>query len=617
MKKKFLLVFLIYTTSFFSQVRTIDSLTTLIDKAPTSVEKAKLLLKRSKSYPAIEINEPKKDALDALKYVQNANDSKLQIEILNQLSGIYSREDNYAGALKLDEQALALSIATNDALGKIRSYKNIGRNLKTMGKLEEAIQKVGLAKEIAISENVPQELAIVNNSLGILYRVNGQFNKSLEVLDEALSQVGKNKSVEALIFMNKGNTLSELMRLEEASTNYFFGLKINESIHNTKGISQSYNNLSILFKKAKQYDKAIAYSKKSLAISEQYNSKYTMAIGYDNLATLYDLISKKDSIIWYRKKAITLFEEIKDQNNIARTYHNLGHYYLLQNNIKEAKKYLSIALNKRIILKNRLDIASTQTSLGVAADKEQNFDLAEEYLLKAQKNTANEKTENKKFILKALSDHYKLKGDLKNALTQKEAELALQDSLLQTSEIVSVINTEHDYELKKKDSQIHAAENFKTKYNSNRITFAIALLFVFIIAMYSFIRWKKVDYKKKQLQQEKQTIEDKHYEISEALEEVKKKVSVDHIQLKSKAKIYLQDILYFRSDDHYIHLVRLNKAEQIRTSLKEIEVQLPPNFVRCHKSYIVNKNYVKQSNLKEFIMTNNVVVPKSRSYKKE
>ncbi|SEG38013.1 Tetratricopeptide repeat-containing protein [Halpernia humi] len=617
MKKILLLFFLIQTATVFSQKQATDSLTKVFENATTPLEKAKLLVKRSKSYPAIEINAPKKDALDALAFAEKANDSQLQVDILNQLSGIYSRDNQYEEANKLDEKALALSIKNNYALGKIRTYKNMGRNLKTMGRVEEAIQKTILAKKIAVNEHFPQELANVNNALGILYRVNGQFSKSLEVLDEALGQVGKNKNLEALIHMNKGNTLSELVRLEDAAKSYFAGLKINESLNNTKGILQSYNNLSVLFKKANQYDKAITYAKKSLALASRYNNKYSMGIAYDNLATLYDLTAKKDSIVWYRKGTIKLFEAIKDENNIARTYHNLGEFYLLQNNFVEAKKYLTIALEKRLKLKNKLDIASTQTNLGILADKEKNYALAEDYLLKAKKNTENEKTENNKFLLNALSEHYKLKGDLKNALEEKEAEVALQDSLLQSSEIVKVMNTAHDYEMKKKDSQINAAESFKSKYNHNRIFFAIALFIVFIIAMYSFIRWKKVDQKKKQLQLEKQSIEAKHDEISETLEEVKKKASLAHIELKNKTKVYLQDLLYMRSDDHYVELVRSQKVEQVRTSLKEIAEQLPPNFVRCHKSYIVNKNFIKQSNLKEFIMTNNAIVPKSRSYKNE
>jgi tetratricopeptide (TPR) repeat protein len=613
--KKIITFFLLILCNIHSaQELKVDSLTTLINNTNLPLEKAKLLIKRSKAYSSIEIQKPKNDALEALQLAKKANDTKLQIEILNQLSGIFSREDNYAEALKLDEQALTLSNTTNDAVGKVRSYKNMGRNLKTMGKIKEAIQKTSLAKQIAIQENIPQELATINNALGILYRVDGQFNASLEVLNEALSQVDKNKKIEALIYMNKGNTLSELVRLEEAATSYFSGLKISESINDLRSMTQFYNNLSTLFKKSKQYEKAISYSKKSLAISESYNTKYAMGIGYDNIATLYDLTHKNDSVIWYRKKAIVLFETIKDQNNIARCYHNLGHYYLLQNKFKEAQKYLSIALSKRLLLKNKFDIGATQTSLAIVADKEHRYDEAEKLLFAAQKNLKNKKTDNKKFFLNALAEHYKLKGDIKNALQQKEAAMALQDSLLQNSEIIKVMETAHKYELEKKEIQLQSAKSFNKKYNKNRFIFTISLIFVFIIALYSFIRWKNEDRKKKALLKEKQLIEKKHDAINEALKEVEKKVIIDHIALKNKTKIYLNDLLYIHSEDHYLELVTLSKKELIRASIKTILEQLPPNFIRCHKSYVVNKNFIKQNTSKEYILSNGAIIPKSRTY---
>ena len=61
-------------------------------------------------------------------------------------------------------------------------------------------------------------------------------------------------------------------------------------------------------------------------------------------------------------------------------------------------------------------------------------------------------------------------------------------------------------------------------------------------------------------------------------------------------------------------LVFLTKTETISSSLKGIQEQLPPNFVRCHKSYVVNLNFVKQNNAKEYVLTNLNIVPKSRTY---
>lgn len=615
MKQIYFILLILFSLNCFSQETKIDSLSTEIDNTNNPLEKAKLLLKRSKAYPTIKTTEPKNDALLALDYAKKANDYKIQIEALTQVGNSYFKENNYEEAMAYDTDALNLSITNNDVLGKVTSYKNIGRNLKSLGKIEEAIQKTVLAKQLAVDQNLTQEYASVNNALGILYRVNGQFEKSLEVLNEALSQT-KNKKILALIHMNKGNSLSELMRLDEAADSYFAGLKINENLQDDKGKLQSYNNLSVLFKKAKQFDKAISYGKQSLEISKKNDVKNSMAITYDNLANIYDLTNKKDSIIWYRKQAISLFENLNDEKNLARCYHNLGHYYVLNNNLTESRKYLTKALQKRLKIKNTIDIASTQTSFGILADKEKNYTEAEEYFLKAKELLKNEKTENKAFLLNALSDHYKIKGDLENALSEKQAAMLLKDSLLQNDEVLKVLTKNHDYQIDKKNTEINNAENFKTKYNRTKLIFAILLFVVFLIALYSFVRWKKLDINKKQLLLEKYRIEEKHESTLVELETVKKKNIIDHIILRNKAKIILDHLIYIRSEDHYLELVTKNKKETIRGSLKQFEDQLPPNFFRCHKSYIVNSNFIKSNNAKEIVMQNNEIIPTSRNYKK-
>lgn len=227
----------------------------------------------------------------------------------------------------------------------------------------------------------------------------------------------------------------------------------------------------------------------------------------------------------------------------------------------------------------------------------------------------NEKTENKAFLLNALSDHYKLKGDLEKALTEKQAAMNLKDSLLQNDEVVQVLTKNHEYQIDKKNTEIQNAESFKSKYNSNRIAFSVLLFGVFLIALYSFIRWKKLDFKKQQLLTEKRKIEAKHEFTIAELKSERNKTIIDHIVLQNKSKIILDDLYYIRSDDHYLELTTKGKKEISRGSLKKLEDQLPSNFFRCHKSYIVNSNYIKSSSVKEIIMKNNDVIPTSRSYK--
>jgi tetratricopeptide (TPR) repeat protein len=616
MKKTLVLLLVLLSVSGYAQDNVLDSLSTLISATSSNVEKAKLLLKRSKAHPALKIAEPKQDAFEALKILKDENDDKLKIEVFNQLSAIFFREDNFLEAINYDNQALDLAVYTNDAVGKVRSYKNLGRNLKALGSIQDAIQKTELSKQIANEEQLLQELPSINNALGILYRIDGQFNKSIAVLDDALKYPGNKKYFQALVSMNKGNTLSEVMRLEEAVTCFLDALKISEALNDERGKLLVYNNLGVLFKRAKQYDKAIYYTHKSLLICKKNNIKSNKATSYDNLANLYDLTNRKDSIVWYRNQAIAIFESIKDEKNTARCYHNLGHYYLLNGNLSGAKKNLKIALLMRTkIDSTSIDVASTLTSLGIVADKEKRYNEAAVYLLKAQKLVGTISIEKKKFILDALAEHYKLQGDLENALKMKEAAAAVQDSLLNSNVIVTVLKQEHKFELDKKDAEIKTSESFKEKYNSNRLIFALLLFFVFIIAVYSFVRWKKLDFQKKQLIADKFKIEVQHQAVNEKLEEVKKTVTKDFILLKNNTKVYLNELLYIRSDDHYVELVTTKKTEIIRTSLKIIAAQLPPNFVRCHKSYIVNANFIKSESTKEYTLMNHTTIPKSKSYR--
>ena len=57
-----------------------------------------------------------------------------------------------------------------------------------------------------------------------------------------------------------------------------------------------------------------------------------------------------------------------------------------------------------------------------------------------------------------------------------------------------------------------------------------------------------------------------------------------------------------------------------RTTLNTLEAELPTNFIRVHRSYIINKNYVSEfkylnNNTFSFKLRNGKEVISSRSYK--
>ena len=79
-------------------------------------------------------------------------------------------------------------------------------------------------------------------------------------------------------------------------------------------------------------------------------------------------------------------------------------------------------------------------------------------------------------------------------------------------------------------------------------------------------------------------------------------------------KIVLNNVMYIKSDNIYLELhCEDGNMHLHRTTLKSFLPQLPDYFKRCHKSYIVNTNYISAFN-KKSIMLNDISIPISNHY---
>ena len=82
-------------------------------------------------------------------------------------------------------------------------------------------------------------------------------------------------------------------------------------------------------------------------------------------------------------------------------------------------------------------------------------------------------------------------------------------------------------------------------------------------------------------------------------------------------RIPYNKIIYFEAKNKKIY-VRLNNVEYgVAETMEHLLKQLPEEFFRCHRSYIVNVVHVKNVNYSEnlILLTGDMEVPMSRSYK--
>lgn len=79
-------------------------------------------------------------------------------------------------------------------------------------------------------------------------------------------------------------------------------------------------------------------------------------------------------------------------------------------------------------------------------------------------------------------------------------------------------------------------------------------------------------------------------------------------------RIPFQGIICFESMQHYMNIYTKDGVIQIKHSLKKVLEQTPSYFIRCHRSFIVNKNYIQSRTGNQLVLTNYKKVEISRIY---
>lgn len=91
----------------------------------------------------------------------------------------------------------------------------------------------------------------------------------------------------------------------------------------------------------------------------------------------------------------------------------------------------------------------------------------------------------------------------------------------------------------------------------------------------------------------------------------------DHITIKTSDGhffIPVDSIQYLQSDSNYCKIHRDIESMIVTKTLKNMERVLPNNFIRIHKSYIVNTKYVQMLNTTKKIIRLNIYNPDDETY---
>lgn len=106
--------------------------------------------------------------------------------------------------------------------------------------------------------------------------------------------------------------------------------------------------------------------------------------------------------------------------------------------------------------------------------------------------------------------------------------------------------------------------------------------------------------------------------LKKAINEIKRVEESKVFRVKGKIfNIKIDNIKFIESDKRIAIIYEKDIKRNIYTKLSELEEMLPKQFVRCHQSYIVNLDNVRELQPYEFVLQTGEVVPISQLKYKE
>ncbi|MEX0995657.1 MAG: LytTR family DNA-binding domain-containing protein [Flavobacteriaceae bacterium] len=476
------------------------------------------------------------------------------------------------------------------------------------------------------------------------YYARGYAHKNNMQLDSALFFFDK---AETYVTDNDFDYLTKIARLSSITATQasefekalFYAEKMKQ-VASEKGDSSAYataiNQEGVVFKNKGDLNAAIKKYTEAGKIQKS-NNLPQLPYTHTNIAVAYtEMKLDSMSLIWFHK-AYKSALEVKDSTIIVRSINNLGTFYKIQKNIDSSLYYF----NK--LLKNEMRLRADQRSLlhlnladlNTKAEKDEKaryfYNKAESVINKGQNPRRKielltvllqmEKKQNNNAKVLQISDSLiswiqaanlpnkllpvylekaevlKNQGDFEKAVIALDKYNRVKDSLSRFQDAATIQRIVSEFELAEKEMELQASlANSDNSLKTISIVSVASFLILLTFLYYLFLNKKN--------------------KIANANEKNKLK----QITLKTKRILNCNEILYVKSDGHYLEYYLTGTEQPVieRNKLKTtLDLLKDCDFIQVHRSYIVNLTKIKAVYASSILLENNEEVPLSRSFKQK
>jgi tetratricopeptide (TPR) repeat protein len=240
---------------------------------------------------------------DSLENALRSAQGESKVKTLNLLFGAYHQTDPLK-AIAYTREALSLATEIEDRRGMAAAYNNLGVAYRNQGAFDKSLEYFITALKIFENLNYLPGLASTKANIGSLYSMKKDHGQALKFYEE--------------------------------SFNLFTELK------DEPNLMRSYNNLGNLQSELKLYDQALKYFTQSFELSQQLGIPFADPLS--NIGNVYFQQGNFQRAGEFYNKALELQRAGNDQLGLVSTLSNLGLAYLNGGRPAQGQPYLEEAL---------------------------------------------------------------------------------------------------------------------------------------------------------------------------------------------------------------------------------------------------------------------------------
>lgn len=230
-----------------------------------------------------------------------------QARALNSIGLSYRFQSDYARAIQHYEQSLALLEKAKNRNFMATVYGNMGDVYRIQSNLPKAIDYI--AKSLKLAEETGDQKKAADGYIGmatVYYEIPGKDSITLAYLDKAR--------------------------------------KIYEALGDEAGLSFVYGNLSAVYLDQDDFDKALFFSDKTMALQKKLGKMHGLATSLHNRAIIRSYQGRYAEALADFEQEIEIFEAMGDQEGLADAYIGMGDLWLQQQRSPMAIQACSKAL---------------------------------------------------------------------------------------------------------------------------------------------------------------------------------------------------------------------------------------------------------------------------------